>query len=107
MRTILLIATGIFFYLLAEPIWAGGADETIDPRNGCYAKASNHSDGADQMADFVNHRGKYSLMIDDARFSSMSECWERRALCIRVATVCRKDGNIVYEGPSRMWREKK
>ena len=87
--------------------FAGGADETIDPRNGCYAKASTHSDGADQMADFVNHRGKYSIMVDDARFGAMTNCWEKKAICIRIPTVCRKDGNIVYEGFIWMWRDKK
>ena len=87
--------------------FAGGADESIDPRNGCYAKASTHTDGADQMADFVNHRGKYSIMVDDARFGTLTNCWENRAKCIRIPTVCRKDGNIVYEGFIWMWRGKK
>ena len=87
--------------------FAGGANDTIDPRNGCYAKASKHSDGAEQMADFVNHRGKYSVMVDDARFGTQIDCWENRAICFRVPTVCRKDGNIVYDGFIWMWRDKK
>ena len=87
--------------------FAGGADESIDPLNGCYAKASTHSDGADGMADFVNHRRKYSLMVDDARFGVMTECWEKRAQCIRIATVCRVNGNVVYDGFSWYWRDKK
>ena len=107
MKPLILFSTFLIFFWLTSMAFAGGADETIDPRNGCYAKASTHSDGADQMADFVNHRGKYSLMVDDARFGAMSECWEHRAKCIRIATVCRKDGNVVYDGFSWQWRDKK
>ena len=107
MKLLILFTTFLFFFWISSNAFAGGADETIDPRNGCYAKASTHSDGADQMADFVNHRGKYSMMVDDARFGSMTSCWENKAKCIRIATVCRKDGNIVYDGFSWQWRDKK
>ena len=107
MRTLLLIAAGIFFYLLAKPVWAGGADEAIDPFNGCFAVASKHSDGQEIMADFVNKRGQYSQVLDDSRKQIMARCWEKKAYCIRIPTKCLKDGNVVYEGFSWQWRDRK
>ena len=108
MRTILLIATGIFFYLLARPVWAGGADETIDPRQGCFAKIGYS--GEEIIAheqDYVNNRAKYLPIIGRDRYAVFKRCWEGRAICVRIATECRKDGNVVYDGFSWQWRDRK
>jgi hypothetical protein len=105
MKPLLLFATLLFFFWLASMAFAGGADVAIDPFNGCFAVASKHSDGRDLMADFVNKRGQYSQILDDSRKGIMTQCWEGKANCIRIPTVCRKDGSIVYEGFTWQSRE--
>lgn len=104
---LILFITFLFFFGLASAAFAGGAVETIDPRNGCFANPVASANDHKLEADFINHRGKYTEIVDQDRFNIFKQCWELKALCVSVNTVCRKDGNVVYAGSTWLWRVKK
>ncbi len=87
--------------------YAGGGDETIDPRNGCYEKVGYSGEEIKaQSLDYLTSKGKYARIIDRDRYNIFKRCWEGKANCIRIATVCRKDGDVVYDGFDWLWRAK-
>ena len=108
MKPLILFSTFLFFFWISSMAFAGGADEAIDPRNGCYAKVGYSGDEVkDTEADYINNRAKYLPIIGRDRYAIFTKCWQGKAVCIRLATECRKDGNIVYDGFSWQWRDKK
>ena len=108
MKPFLIFCTFLIFFTLMSMVYAGGADETIDPREGCYVDIgySGNEDAAAE-ADFINNRAKYLPVPDRDRYKIYTKCWEGRMTCVQTATVCRKDGVVVYKGPSWFWRDKK
>ena len=99
MKNLLLLTFFIYGTALA-----GGDSRYIDPFNGCFAVPTRHTDGMEVVADFINHRGKYLQMLDESRKEIMAMCWEKKARCVRIPTVCRKSGTVVYEGFTWYWR---
>ena len=106
-RIVLLIALGCFggaILGLCSQARAGGADERIDPFNGCYADPDRSSRGLTVEADYINNRGKYLPVVDDARKEIAALCWNGVALCAQVPSVCYTNGKITYRGPVKYWR---
>lgn len=96
----------LLMLLLPLSAHAGGANTQIDPLNGCFENVGYSGEEIEsEQIDWVTHRGKYRKIIDPDRFMSMKRCWESRAKCIKVATVCRTDGKVVYTGFDWFWRQ--
>lgn len=94
----------ILFLLLfgvVKAAFAGGADESLDPLNGCFAKPDASAGDHKIEADFINHRGQYSIIVD--RYMSITQCWNRKANCIGVQVECYRGGKVVYEGKVKFW----
>ena len=106
-RIVVLFFTFLVFFGMARKVWAGGDNESVDPLNGCFEKIGYSGEElATEQRDWANNRDKYRKMIDKDRFARSTQCWQGRAYCIKLATVCRKDGKIVYDGFDWMVRQK-
>ena len=105
---LVLFFTFLVFFGVGRKVWAGGdPHEHLDPLNGCFEKPESAGNTrAEANADFINFRHKYRKIIDDMRFAKHSQCWNGEAYCIKLATVCRKDGKVVYDGFDWMVRQK-
>lgn len=99
--TVIAVLAAIGLLVLCAPAFAGGADETLDPLNGCFAKADASADSPGREADFINRRGRYRIIAD--RYLSTTECWNRKANCIGVQVACYQSGKVVYEGKVKFW----
>lgn len=104
----ILFLLAIFLVFGVCRAFAGGADETVDPRNGCFANIGySGNENAVVEADLINNRDKYLPIPDRDRYKVFKRCWESKARCVQTSAICRKDGNIVYDGFIWMWRDKK
>lgn len=96
----------IILSLFISPAFAGGADETVDPLNGCFQRVGYSGEEiAIQQEDFVNNRKLYMEIPDPERFKVSKLCWEGKARCITTATVCRENGRVAYTGTAWWWRK--
>ena len=103
-EAILILTFGLFF-MLASAAFAGGEKSDIDPLNGCFEQTGfSGEEIEEQTRDFIVHRNMYRMMVDPDRFMASTQCWQGRAKCIKVATICRKDGAEVYSGFTWFWR---
>ena len=104
---VILVITFLFFFGLATAAFAGGVDTNIDPLNGCFERSGYSGEEIEyEQLDWVNNRDKYRKIIDKDRFARMKQCWQGKANCVKLATVCRKDGKVVFEGFDWMLRDK-
>ena len=100
MKNLLLLTFFIYGTALA-----GGETSGIDPLNGCFEQVGFNGDEQEsQTRDFIVNRSKYRIMIDSERFIISTQCWQGRSKCIKMATICRKDGVEVYNGFTWLWR---
>ena len=98
----------LLIFGVVSAAFAGGDEHIVDPLNGCYEKIGYSGEEiATEQRDWANNRDKYRKMIDKDRFARSTECWQGKAYCIKLATVCRKDGKVVYDGFDWMWRAKR
>ena len=86
-----------FLYaLLLFPIlsYAGGGEYYIPtPEGNCGVIPAGPNDKPQDDADFINHRGKYLMMVKQDELMTLNACNTGQAKCYRVKAAC---GNHVH-----------
>jgi len=101
---LILFAVFLFFFGITSAAFAGG-DSPIDPGNGCFQKLGYSGEEQEyQQKDFLKNRGMYVVVPDRDRFMIFTKCYQGRSSCVEIVSVCRKNGNIVYEGSIWFWK---
>lgn len=96
---LILFAVFLFFFGLISAAFAGGGDYFIPAKEGNCGVMS--VDGQDD-ADFINHRGKYMMMVKSDELKILNMCNTKQAICYRISAAC---GD--HEHTFIFWRDKK
>ena len=93
------------YLLLLFPLlsFAGGQEYYLpSPKENCGVIPADSSDKPQDDADFINHRGKYLMMVKQDELMTLNACNTGKARCYRVKAAC---GDHVHT--FIFWRQKK
>jgi hypothetical protein len=98
-RIVVLFFTFLVFFGMARKVWAGGQEYYLpSPEGNCGVLSV---DGQDD-ADFINHRGKYLMMVKSDELKILNMCNTKQAKCYAIKAAC---GDHVHMFV--FWRAKK
>ena len=95
----------IHYLLLLFPIlsYAGGGEYFIPTTEGnCGVIPATTDEKPQDDADFINHRGKYLMMVKQDELRILNMCNTKQAICYRITAAC---GDHVHT--FIFWRAKK